>query len=155
MQMQMQMTLSPLFISTTHLAATEVDAVAAYKSTSSEGLEPCLKLLQQAARDKSVKPELVEGALAYLEESHGVCLLCELYTVGVVWCWSSSCCVSHETTADTLATRPTPPPPSTPSHIRPPPQPSPQLALMAPGGWCSAQPPAAGSCSTSLCRKTL
>lgn len=52
-------------------AATEVDALAAYKSSSSDGLQPCLQLLQQAAKDKSVKPELVEGALAYLEQNHG------------------------------------------------------------------------------------
>jgi hypothetical protein len=48
-----------------------VDAIAAYRSSGSEGLTPCLQLLQQAARDKSVKPELVEGALAYLEQNHG------------------------------------------------------------------------------------
>lgn len=53
------------------LPATEVDAIAAYKASSSEGLQPCLTLLEQAARDKSVKPELVEGALAYLEANHG------------------------------------------------------------------------------------
>jgi hypothetical protein len=45
--------------------------MAAYKASSSEGLQPCVQLLQQAARDKSVKPELVEGALAYLEQNHG------------------------------------------------------------------------------------
>lgn len=45
--------------------------MAAYKASSGEGLAPCLQLLQQAARDKSVKPELVEGALAYLEQQHG------------------------------------------------------------------------------------
>jgi hypothetical protein len=53
------------------LTATEVEAIAAYKSSSSDGLEPCIQLLQQAAKDKSVKPELVEGALAYLEQNHG------------------------------------------------------------------------------------
>lgn len=35
------------------------------------GLEPCVQLLQRAAADKSVKPEVVEGALAYLEQNHG------------------------------------------------------------------------------------
>jgi len=69
-------------------AATEVDAVAAYKATSSEGLEPCIKLLQQAARDKSVKPELVEGALAYLEQNHGgqqTCSSCWALRGGGFW----------------------------------------------------------------------
>lgn len=48
----------------------EGEALSQYRSSSGEGLEPCLKLLKQAAADKSVKPELVEGALAYLEQNH-------------------------------------------------------------------------------------
>ena len=51
--------------------STETEAVLKYKSSRGEGLEPCLKLLQQAAADKSVAAELVEGALAYLEQNHG------------------------------------------------------------------------------------
>ncbi|KAF6239166.1 hypothetical protein COO60DRAFT_1613218 [Scenedesmus sp. NREL 46B-D3] len=48
----------------------EAEAVAAYKAGTADGLQPCLALLKKAATDKSVQPQLVEGALAYLEQSH-------------------------------------------------------------------------------------
>ncbi|KAF8071215.1 hypothetical protein HT031_001298 [Scenedesmus sp. PABB004] len=48
----------------------EAEAVAAYRAANGEGLAPCLSLLKRAATDKSVAPQLVEGALAELERSH-------------------------------------------------------------------------------------
>ncbi|WIA12113.1 hypothetical protein OEZ85_012187 [Tetradesmus obliquus] len=56
--------------STTAALPTEAEAVAAFKAATADGLEPCLALLKRAAADKSVQPQLVEGALAYLEQSH-------------------------------------------------------------------------------------
>jgi hypothetical protein len=47
-----------------HAAAalpSEAEAVAAYKASTADGLEPCLALLKKAATDKSVQPQLVEG----------------------------------------------------------------------------------------------
>lgn len=57
-------------VSSTGPLPTEAEAVAKYLSSSGEGLEACLGLLKQAAADKSVKPELVEGALVHLEQNH-------------------------------------------------------------------------------------
>eukprot|EP00878_Enallax_costatus_P018445 GHUV01019417.1.p1 GENE.GHUV01019417.1~~GHUV01019417.1.p1 ORF type:complete len:225 (+),score=67.80 GHUV01019417.1:161-835(+) len=57
-------------VSTAGPLSSEAAALSKYRSSNDEGLEPCLRLLKQAAADKSVQPELVEGALAYLEQNH-------------------------------------------------------------------------------------
>eukprot|EP00882_Tetradesmus_deserticola_P023403 GHRQ01025466.1.p1 GENE.GHRQ01025466.1~~GHRQ01025466.1.p1 ORF type:complete len:208 (+),score=91.69 GHRQ01025466.1:209-832(+) len=56
--------------STTAALPSEAEAVAAYQASTAGGLQPCLALLKKAATEKSVQPQLVEGALAYLEQSH-------------------------------------------------------------------------------------
>lgn len=60
-----------------------------YLSNTGEGLEPCLQLLKQAAAHKSVQPELVEGALAYLEQHHCECVRAWLQLSSVT---AASCC---------------------------------------------------------------
>lgn len=47
---------------------TEAEALAAYQAAGNpEGIQACLKLLAEAGRTKRVAPQLVEGALVYLE----------------------------------------------------------------------------------------
>eukprot|EP00775_Hariotina_reticulata_P001960 gene1960-2287_t len=50
---------------------TEPEAITAYKAATGEGLDQCLAVLKKAAAEKSVPPQLVEGALAYLEQKSG------------------------------------------------------------------------------------
>jgi len=50
---------------------TEAEALAAYKAANEAGLDPCLALLRKAAAEKSVPPQLVEGALTLLEQEFG------------------------------------------------------------------------------------
>jgi hypothetical protein len=51
----------------------EADALQAFQASVPSGLQPCLELLNRAARERSVSPQLVEGALVLLEREHGEC----------------------------------------------------------------------------------
>lgn len=48
---------------------TEAIALAAYKATNPDTYDACLSLLKTAATTKSVAPEMVEGALVWLENN--------------------------------------------------------------------------------------
>lgn len=56
---------------------TEAAAIAAFKAAHGDTEAACLEVLTRAARTKAVAPEIVEGALAWLEantqQSEGLC----------------------------------------------------------------------------------
>eukprot|EP00877_Chromochloris_zofingiensis_P000924 jgi/Chrzof1/10832/Cz05g13230.t1 len=48
---------------------TELEALAAYTSSHQGGRDACLSVLKEAATHKTVPPQIVEGALLYLEQN--------------------------------------------------------------------------------------